>query len=195
MFEDYPRCYDNWEISEYYKCKSWELGKTESITPIKDGSRAGIKIVRKYLKSELVQTVWLYSKLDRIDFETEIDWYEQHQLLKVFFPINVHTNKAVYDIQFGNVERTTHQNTSWDSAKFEVCAHKWADVSDGNYGVSIMNDCKYGYSCIGSELSLTLLKCGTYPNTVADQGKQTFTYSVLPHKGNFRTVTVPRSYV
>lgn len=195
VFEDYPRCYDNWEISEYYKCKSWELGKTESITPIKDGSRAGIKIVRKYLKSELVQTVWLYSKLDRIDFETEIDWYEQHQLLKVFFPINVHTNKAVYDIQFGNVGRTTHQNTSWDSAKFEVCAHKWADVSDGNYGVSIMNDCKYGYSCIGSELSLTLLKCGTYPNTVADQGKQTFTYSVLPHKGNFRTVTVPRSYV
>lgn len=195
VFEDYPRCYDNWEISEYYKCKSWELGKTESITPIKDGSRAGIKIVRKYLKSKLVQTVWLYSKLDRIDFETEIDWYEQHQLLKVFFPINVHTNKAVYDIQFGNVERTTHQNTSWDSAKFEVCAHKWADVSDGNYGVSIMNDCKYGYSCIGSELSLTLLKCGTYPNTVADQGKQTFTYSVLPHKGDFRTVTVPRSYV
>lgn len=195
VFEDYPRCYDNWEISEYYKCKSWDLGTVERVEPIKDGSRVGMKIVRKYLKSECVQIVWLYSKLDRIDFETEIDWHEQHQLLKVFFPINVHANKAVYDIQFGNVERPTHQNTSWDSAKFEVCGHKWADLSDGNYGVSLMNDCKYGYSCIGSDLSLTLIKCGTYPNTVADQGNHKFTYSILPHSGDFRNITVPRSYV
>ena len=134
-------------------------------------------------------------KLDRIDFETEIEWHEQHQLLKVFFPINIHTNKAVYDIQFGNVERPTHRNTSWDSAKFEVCAHKWADLSDGNYGVSLMNDCKYGYRCIGSELSLTLIKCGTYPNTEADQGKHKFTYSILPHSGDFRNITVSRAYV
>lgn len=194
IFEDLPRDYDNWEISEYYKSKSWKFGELEGLENVYDGSRAGICIKRKYLNSTLKQNIWLYSELARVDFETEIDWHEHHQILKSFFPINVYTNKAVYDIQFGNVERNTHQNTSWDAAKFEVCAHKWADLSDGSYGVSLINDCKYGHSCIGSDLSLTLLKCGTYPNPNADQGKHIFTYSILPHKGDFRTKTIPESY-
>lgn len=194
IFEDYPRDYDNWEINEYYKSKSWEFGKLVSMTSVFDGTRAGIKIVRKYLKSTFEQTIWLYSKLQRIDFETEIDWHEHHQLVKAYFPINILANKARYDIQFGNVERTTHQNTSWDEAKFEVCAHKWADISDGGYGVSLLNDCKYGHSCIESELSLTFLKSGTYPNKEADQGKHVFKYAILPHIGDFKTSTVQEAY-
>lgn len=194
VFEDLPRDYDNWEISEYYKSKSWQLGKVESLKPVTDGSRAGICIKRRYMNSYFKQNIWLYSELARVDFETEIDWHEHHQLLKAFFPINVYTNKAVYDIQFGNVERNTHQNTSWDAARFEVCAHKWVDLSDGSYGVSLLNDCKYGHSCVGNDLALTLLKCGTYPNQNADQGKHMFTYSILPHKGDFRTKTISEAY-
>lgn len=195
IFEDYPRFYDNWEINEYYKSKSWEFGTVESIMPVFDGSRVGMRIERNYLESSLVQIVWLYSMLERIDFETNIEWHGHHQIIKAFFPINVLASKATYEIQFGNVERNTHQNTSWDQAKFEVCANKWADISDGNYGVSLMNDSKYGYSCDGSVLSLTFLKCGTFPNKNADQGEHSFTYSILPHTGDFRNSTVKEAYI
>ncbi len=194
VFEDLPFRYTNWELNEYYKEKSWELGKVTNVSTVYDGSRAGIRIERSYLNSTFVQTIWLYSMIERIDFETEMDWHEHHQVVKTYFPINIHTNKARYDIQFGNVERNTHQNTGWDAAKFEVCAHKWADISDGSYGVSLLNDCKYGHSCDGSTLSLTALKCSTDPNPEADQGRHYFVYSLLPHSGDFRTKTVEAAY-
>ncbi len=194
VYEDFPYCYDNWEIQEYYKCKKWSLGEVVSMESVFDGTRAGIKICRKYMSSTFTQTIWLYSKLERIDFETWIDWHEHHQILKAVFPTDIHATKATYDVQFGNVERTNHQNTEWDEAKYEVCAHKWADVSDGGYGVSLLNDCKYGHSCIEGELTLTLIKCGTYPNPEADQGEHNFTYSIFPHEGDFRTGTVAEGY-
>ena len=194
VFEDMNFQYQNWDINEYHKSKKWSLGDVVSIIPVTDGSRAGIKIKRKYLKSTFEQTIWMYSLLDRVDFETHIDWHEHNQLVKAIFPININASKATYDIQFGNVERPTHTNTSWDEARFEVCAHKWADLSDHSYGVSILNDCKYGHSCVDNEMALTLLKCSTYPNKVADQGEHIFTYSVLPHGGDFRTCTVKRAY-
>jgi alpha-mannosidase len=172
----------------------WVLDEMAAIEPIQDGSRAGFRIKKAYMHSTITQSLWLYSESRRIDFETEIDWHEHHQLVKAYFPINILANKARYDIQFGNVERPTHQNTSWDEAKFEVCAHKWADISDGGYGVSLLNDCKYGHSCIESELSLTFLKSGTYPNKDADQGKHIFKYAILPHIGDFKTSTVKEAY-
>lgn len=195
VYEDVNFQYQNWDINEYHKSKSWSLGELVSMEPVIDGTRAGMRIKRKYLNSTFEQTVWVYSLLDRIDFETKIDWHEHNQLVKALFPINVNSSKATYDIQFGNVERPTHTNTSWDEARFEVCAHKWADISDNSYGVSIMNDCKYGHSCVGSDMALTLLKCSTYPNKEADQGYHEFTYSVLPHCGDFRFCTVARAFV
>lgn len=108
----------------------------------------------------------------------------------------MHSNKVTYEIQFGNIERASHFNTSWDAAKFEVCAHKWADISDGSYGVSLLNDCKYGHSAEGSTLCLTLLKCATYPNPHADKGEHTFTYSLYPHLDDYRTGgTVQEAYL
>ena len=185
-FEDYPRSYDNWEITDYYKEKKWVLDDTAEITPITDGSRAGFKVVKKYLESEISQNIWLYSDSNRIDFDTDIDWHEQHQILKVAFPVDVHTNTAVYETQFGHVERTTHANTSWDKAKFEVCAHKWITVAENGYGVGLLNDCKYGFNTEGSTMKLTVLKCSTYPNEVADQGAHKFTYSIVAYEGDFR---------
>ena len=186
VFEDIPRAYDAWEITNYHKQKMWKLDEPAKIEPITDGTRAGFKVVHKYLDSEIEQNIWLYTECQRIDFETKADWHQKFQLLKASFPIDVHATSADYDIQFGYTTRPTHTNTSWDAAKFEVCAHKWADISDGDYGVALLNDCKYGHSAEGSTLNLTLIKCAEYPNPNADQGEHTFTYSIMAHKGSFK---------
>lgn len=190
IFEDLPRDYDNWEISDYYKAKMWLLNEPARIEPITDGSRAGFRVCKTYLSSTITQHIWLYSQGRRIDFETEIDWHEHHQILKAAFPLDVHATQATYEIQFGHVTRPTHENTSWDQAKFEVYGHKWVDLSENGYGISLLNDCKYGFNAEGSTLKLTILKCGTFPNPQADQGLHRFTYSLLPHAGDFREAGV-----
>ncbi len=185
-FEDLPYQYDNWELSAYYKQKKWCVDDVQSIEPIQDGARAGYRITRKFLDSVICQSIYVYDNNPRIDFETYIDWKQEHIVLKAAFPLNVHSDKAVYETQFGYVERPTHENTPWDAAKFEVCAHKYADISEDDYGVAVLNNCKYGYNAEGSTLKLTLLKCGTYPWKTADQQEHTFTYSLLPHSGNHK---------
>ncbi|MBQ8894977.1 MAG: alpha-mannosidase [Clostridia bacterium] len=184
LFEDDPRNYDAWEIDATYKSKRYKLEDTATITPVRDGSRAGFKVERRYLNSTLCQHIWLYSENPRIDFENNFDWHEKHHLMKICFPIDVHADQATFEIQFGHVTRPTHENTSWDEAKFESCAHKWVDVSEHGYGVALLNDCKYGFSCDGTELSLTVLRCSAWPNPKADEGEHLFTYSLLPHIGS-----------
>ena len=191
-FEDFPYQYDNWEISDYYEAKQYALDEPAVITAITDGSRAGFRVEKKYMDSTITQHIWLYSHSRRIDFDTDIDWHQQHQILKIAFPLDVHTNSATYEIQYGHVKRPTHRNTGWDSARFEVCAHKWVDLSENGYGVALLNDCKYGYSAEGSTLKLTALKAGTDPNPEADQGKHTFSYSLLPHSGSLYEARVIR---
>ena len=102
--------------------------------------------------------------------------------------------RATYEIQWGNVERPTHRNTSWDWARFESCAHKWIDLSEGDYGVSLLNDCKYGYDIAGNVMRLTALKGAMFPDPEADLGEHHFTYSLLPHAGDWRNGTVPAAY-
>ncbi len=195
-FEDFPRAYDDWEITSYYKQKCWPVREISSLKPIRDGARAGFEITRPFSRSVITQRIWLYDDIARIDVENTLDWHDHHVILKAAFPASVHANAATYDVQFGNVERPTHENTSWDAAKFEVCAHKWADISDAGYGLSILNDCKYGHNAEGSTLKITLLKCGTYPNPEADQGRHEFTYSIYPHAGTWREAdTVREAYL
>lgn len=189
-FEDYPKKYDAWEISDYYKEKMWTVDNVANTEIIDEGARKGIKISRDFLGSAIVQTIWLYEDIRRIDFDTYIDWKEEHILLKAAFPIDVHANEATYDIQFGNLKRSTHQNTTWDKAKFEVCAHKWADISEDGYGVALLNDCKYGHSTDGSTMKLTLLKSATFPNPSADKEEHTFSYSLVPHGGSFKDARI-----
>ena len=186
IFEDYPREYDNWEISNYYKQKMWELNDVESVTPISGNGYGGFEIKRRYMSSTVTQQIIAYTNSRRIDFKTVADWHEHHVLLKAVFPTTIHSSTASYEIQFGNVERPTHENTSWDQAKFEVCAQKWSDLSEEGYGLSLLNDCKYGHSTFGSEMTITLIKCGTFPNPLADQGIHEFTYSLYPHKDGFK---------
>jgi alpha-mannosidase len=124
--------------------------------------------------------------LPRIDFDTEVDWHEQQTLLKVAFPVQIRSIRATYDIQWGNIERPTHWNTSWDWARFESVGHKWVDLSEGNYGVALLNDCKYGHDVKDNVLRLTLIKSPIRPDPSADQGMHQFTYALLPHIGDWR---------
>lgn len=182
IFEDYPREYDAWEITDYYAQKMWIADNVSEVTPIKNG----LRIKRNYQKSTITQDITLRNGSKRIDFKTIVDWHEDHVLMKAAFPVDIHSTNATYDIQFGNVERPTHYNTSWDETRFEVCAHKWADLSENGYGAAILNDCKYGYSIRGSIMKISLLKAATYPNPEADRGINEFTYSFMPHEGDFR---------
>lgn len=183
VYADQPDSYDAWEWQIYSRDEYQPILAVKSAKVVDDGARKGIRIIRPYQKSTVTQTVWFYDDLEKIDFDTTVDWHETHQMLKTAFPVDVNSDKATYEIQFGTIERPTHFNTEWDQAKFEVCAHKYADLSDGGYGVSILNDCKYGHDIHDGVIQLSLLRSPTYPNPDADQGEMTCTYSICPHNG------------
>lgn len=187
VFEDKPMGFDNWDIDIYYKEKSWIVDNLESIRVIEEGNiRSSLELVRRFEDSLIKQKIHFYADSARIDFETYVDWQEKDMLLKVAFPVDINTTKATYEIQYGNVERNTHNNTSWDVASFEVCAHKWADVSEADFGVALMNNCKYGYDIKENNMRLTLLKSSCYPNAEADKEEHYFTYSIYPHMHDYR---------
>lgn len=186
-FEDRPINFENWDIDIFYKRKIYEDFHLESVELIESGPiRYCIKVVKSFVKSTIVQYIYFYNDIPRIDFKNEIEWNEQNILLKVNFPVDINSYRATYDIQFGNVERETHENTSWDMAKFETCGHKWTDLSEGDFGVSLLNDCKYGHDIKNGNMRITLLRAGTYPNEVADIGFHEFTYSIYPHAGTWK---------
>lgn len=182
MYEDKPIYYDNWDIDIYYTEKSWEVTEVSRMEWTQVGAvRAVLEIERKVSQSLIKQEIIFYAKSRRIDFCTYVDWKEHQHLLKVHFPVDIHTDEATFDIQFGNVTRKVHTNTSWDQAKFESCGQKWMDLSEGHYGVSLLNDCKYGHSVKESNMALTLIKSGIEPNPTTDQEEHFFIYSLYPH--------------
>lgn len=197
VYEDKPMEFDNWNIDIYYSRKSWVAEDVTKLQWIENGPAQAVLLTeRKYCNSTINQKIYFYANSSRIDFETYVDWKEHQQLMKVEFPIAVNANEASYDIQFGNLTRPTHSNTSWDKAKFEVCAHKWADLSDGGFGVSLLNDCKYGYSIRNQVMTLSLIKSGIDPNPTTDQEEHWFTYSILPHQGSWKDgATVQQAYM
>lgn len=187
-FEDKPIKYDAWDIDLFYQEKPYPLDALETLTVIETGPlRGGVEIRRRFLDSTIVQRLLIYRDIPRIDFVTAIDWHQHQMLLKAAFPVTIHASRATYEIQFGTVERSTHWNTSWDRARFEVCAQRWADLSEGDYGAALLNDGKYGHDIHGNTMRLTLLKSGIHPDPNADQGRHQFTYSLLPHPGDWRT--------
>lgn len=184
IFEDKPMNFDAWDIDIYYMQKYEDIPAC-GIVCAEDGPlRMKLGFTYSYRASRIEQEVTVYAHDRRIDFVTKADWHEDHRLLKVLFETDIRSTKAAYDIQFGYVERPTHWNTSWDWARFEVCGHKWADLSESNYGVSLLNDCKYGYGIRENVMSLSLLTSAKYPDTEADMGEHIFTYSLLPHAGS-----------
>jgi alpha-mannosidase len=194
-FEDRPKFWDAWDIDIYYDDKVYLAEPAVSIQRVASGPLCQtVEIKRKILNSELIQRISLWHHAARLDFETVVNWQERHILLKVAFPVDILSPVATYEIQWGNVQRPTHRNTSWDWARFETCAHKWVDLSEGNYGVSLLNDCKYGHDIQGNVMRLSLLRSPTAPDPEADQGKHRFVYSLLPHAGSWESGTVAAAY-
>ncbi|WP_040209678.1 alpha-mannosidase [Neobacillus jeddahensis] len=182
VFEDKPMQYDAWDIDIYYQEKMKEITNLIGCRVIENGPiRCVIEFGWSYGNSTITQRMMVYANNPRIDFNTKIDWHEKDQLLKTSFPVDIRATEATYDIQYGNVKRPTHWNTSWDYARFETVGHQWVDLSERGYGVSLLNDCKYGHDIKENVMRLTLLKSATYPDTEADQGEHQFTYSLLPH--------------
>ncbi len=184
VYEDKPMNSDAWDIDIYYiqKMETAQLVKQPEVIEL--GSlQAVIRFTYTYRASVITQDMIVYRDHRRIDFKTHVDWHESHKLLKAAFYTDIRTTKATYDIQFGHIERPAHWNNSWDWAKFEVCGHKWADVSEYGYGISLLNNCKYGYSIKENAMKLSLLRSAKWPDESADMGEHEFTYSLLPHIG------------
>lgn len=196
MYEDKPIYFDNWDIDIYYTEKFWDVDNVEHMEWTEVGEvRAVLEITRKASKSTIRQKVIFYADSRRIEFATYVDWKEHQTLLKVHFPVAVHTDEATFDVQFGSLTRKTHRNTSWDVARFESCGQKWMDLSEGHYGVSLLNDCKYGHSVQDSDMALTLVKSGIEPNPTTDQEEHEFTYAIYPHAEGWRAAgTVDEAY-
>ncbi|UOQ45585.1 alpha-mannosidase [Halobacillus salinarum] len=187
VFEDKPMRFDAWDIDIYYQQKQKEIDALQSVEVIESGSiRSVIEFVWNYHHSTIKQNMIVYAKNRRIDFETYVDWHEREQLLKTSFPVDIRSTEATYDIQYGNVKRPTHWNTSWDYARFESVGHQWADLSETGYGVSLLNNCKYGHDIKDNVMRLTLLKSALNPDIEQDQGEHWFTYSLLPHKDGWK---------
>ncbi len=187
LFDDRPNNWDAWDIDAFYAETGRDLTEVESIRVVETGPvRGAIEVVRRFGNSLVRQTIRLVAHSTRIDFVTEVDWHEQSKLLKVAFPVQINANQASFEIQYGHVQRPTHRNTSWDLARFEVVGHKWADLCEGDYGVALLNDCKYGHDVQGNTLRLSLLRAPNEPDPNADRGQHRFTYALYPHRGGVR---------
>jgi alpha-mannosidase len=175
---------DAWDIPMNYRERAPQRPKLKSAEIMRDGPRAALCHTYRIGKSTLRQEVVLLAGSRRIDFVTSVDWHEAGKMLRTSFVPSVSASEAVCDIQFGSIRRPTHTNTPADWAKFEICAHKWIDISDRGYGLALLNDCKYGHRVQGNVLDLNLLRSPGHPDPVADRGKHEFTYSLYPHTGD-----------
>jgi len=187
VYQDKPIHESAWNLEINYSKKRWDLIKADSVEVTEASPVRGvIEIRRSFNRSTIKQQIILEKKSHRVDFDTTVDWNETEKMLKASFPVAVRSTKASYEIAHGSIERPTHSNTSYDFAKFEVCAHKWADLSEGDYGVSILNDCKYGYDIRGNTMGITLMRAPNCPDRTGDHGINRFVYSLFPHKGGWR---------
>ncbi|MGW7158959.1 alpha-mannosidase [Paenibacillus taichungensis] len=175
---------DAWDFSHDYSAHTGMPLTLHDIRELREGPKLGLVFEYNYGESTLIQTVVLTEGSRRIDFETTVNWRENGKMLRTSFPVNIRTDQVHCEIQFGSLTRPTHRNTMWDFAKDEICAHQWIDLSEPDYGVALLNDCKYGHRAIDNVLGLNLLRSSSYPDPEADRAEHTFTYSLYPHQGN-----------
>jgi alpha-mannosidase len=206
LLEDKPSAWDAWNIGlTGIKYPS----KLRTVQVVETGPvRVVLRVTRDYLKTGVIkdfptqeypntfftQDVILYDDVDRIDFKTDVDWWEDKTMLKVAFPVTVENAMATYEIPYGTIHRSTQWNNSWDSAKVEVPAQRWADLSQSDYGVSLLNKTKYGYDIKGNVMRLSLLRSPKWPDPTADRGKHSIEYALYPHLGSWQTNTIRRGY-
>lgn len=193
LFDDHPNFWSAWDVDVFSFEKAQSLTKSESFEIVEKGPvRAAAEIVKKFGSSTLRQRISL-GPTPGIRFDTWIDWREEDKMLKVAFPVNVNASRANFEIQFGNVDRPTHDNTSWDMAQFEVCAQKWVDLSEGDHGAALLNDGKYGCDVKHGVIRLSLLRSPKAPDPLCDMKVHRFTYVLLPHFGPYNHAEVVKA--
>jgi alpha-mannosidase len=189
-YTDIPREWDAWEIDANYARDGIELLAVGKPKLEYAGSlEASILVERRFENAVIEQRYVLRSGSRRLEIQTYIRWQGRRTLLRATTPLEIRSHEAWFETAFGAIPRPTHRNTSWDAARFEVAAHRWADLSEADYGVSLLNDGKYGHSSQGNVLGLTLLRAPVFPDPLAEEGEHRFTYALYPHRGDWRGQT------
>jgi alpha-mannosidase len=184
MYKDVPSGWDAWDIESIHTATPVELDGGASVEVAAAGPLVGIvRVKRRIHESSLVQEIVLRRGSRRIDFRTAVDWQEHHKLLKVNFPLTIHANEALHEIQMGHIARPNHRSRPFDADRFEVCNHKWTALCEAGRGAAVLNDCKYGANVDGGSINLTLLKSALAPDMLADRGPQEFTYALYVWNG------------
>lgn len=190
-YDDVARNDDNWNVQAYYHEKHHVIDDVTNVQVLEAGPVRGVLCVDRKFRSSVLRTyIIAYAGSDMLQFDYEINWQEHNLFVKAEHPVDVNAQNASYEIQFGYVQRPVHKNTLWDFARFEVCGHKYADLSDGGFGMAILNDCKYGFDASRNALNITLLKCSTYPDKQADIGHHSFSYALYAHDGDLLAARV-----
>jgi alpha-mannosidase len=186
LYKDVPGWFDAWDIDSMYKQQPVEIERNAALKVVASGPIcAAVELTRSIGSSKLTQKIILRSGSRRIDFKTTVDWKESHKLLKVNFPVTIHNDDALHDIQFGYVKRPTHATRPYDAGRFEVCNHKWTALTEESRTAAVLNDCKYGVNVEGNSINLTLLRSPLAPDMTADKGIQEFTYAFYCGNGPF----------
>jgi alpha-mannosidase len=194
LYKDVPDMWDAWDIDSMAEQQPVVIDEPVTIEVLNQGPLIGqIRLSRQLAASSLTQVISLRRDSRCIEFATNVDWRESHRLLKVAFPVNIHTNEGLHEIQFGHLRRPNHRSRLYDADRFEVCNQKWSALVEENAGVAVLNDCKYGLSVTGNSLNLTLLKSATAPDMTADKGLQTFTYALYTWNGSLAESGVVRA--
>ncbi len=185
LFDDHPREYDAWDFEEFASRMETARPAVISMERIDGPARSGIMAMMRLGENTVIQqTAWLEKDGERLDFVTNVDWKESHKLCRVEFPVTPRAQEARYEIQYGTVARPTNNNTKWQFAQFECVGHRYVDLSEPDFGVTLLTDCKYGYRVKDGVMSISLLRSPTHPDPVCDRGANVFTYSFLPHTGS-----------
>ncbi|KAF8583534.1 glycoside hydrolase family 38 protein [Ramaria rubella] len=199
IYDDRPNYWDAWDV-EIHHLETPHILQFENAEVLDNGPvRASVVAEVKYGKSTIKTTISLdaisatvkANSRSYVRFDADVDWHERHKFLKFEIPLNIHNDNATYETPFGYVQRPTHKNTSWDTAKFEVCGHKYADLSEYGYGIALLSESKYGFATHGNTMSISLLRAATAPDAEQDQGRHLFSWAVLPHIGGFNEADVP----
>ena len=193
MYKDVPTGWDAWDIDSTYKANPVPLDALATFEVLSTGPLvATLRVERRLNESWMTQEISLRRDSRRLDFETVVEWRERHKLLKVAFPVDIHANEAVHEIQFGHIRRPNHASRPFDADRFEVANHKWTALMEENRGCAVLNDCKYGVNVVGQSINLTLLRAPLAPDMTADQGTQRFTYAFYAWNGPFATCDLVR---
>ena len=191
-YVDKPTAWDAWDIDPWALETATDCAGAESCEVVTQTDLRGeVSFTHKVgKKSALKQVVRLDAGSGRLEFHTEVDWQEEDTMLKVAFPVDVRSMEATYEMQFGHTSRPTHYNTMHDLARYEVPGHKWVDLSEHGFGVSLLSESKYGYHTFGNTMHITLLRAPKMPDPVADRGQHAFSYAIYPHQGTWQEAGV-----